>query len=115
MRKLLWSPQPLRDLEGIRDYIAIDSARYAVLVIERIVNGVERLSSFPESGRMVPEHNDPSIREVIVKPYSCGLQAQAWARRDRDGLSGVAHVSGTGIGSSGRTSGIWTPPVKKKS
>jgi toxin ParE1/3/4 len=69
VRKLLWSPQALRDLEGIRDHIAIDSARYAALVIERIVNGVERLSTFPESGRMVPEHNDPSIREVIVKPY----------------------------------------------
>ena len=69
MRKLLWSPQALRDLEGIRDYIAIDSARYAALVIERIVNGVERLSTFPESGRIVPEHNDPNIREVIVKPY----------------------------------------------
>jgi len=49
----------LRDLEGIRDYIAIDSARYAALVIERIVNGVERLSTFPESGRMVPERNVP--------------------------------------------------------
>jgi plasmid stabilization system protein ParE len=59
----------LRDLEGIRDYIAIDSARYAVLVIERIINAVERLPTFPESGRMVPERNDPSIREVIVKPY----------------------------------------------
>ena len=31
MRKLLWSPQALRDLEGIREYIAIDSARYAAL------------------------------------------------------------------------------------
>jgi addiction module RelE/StbE family toxin len=69
VRKLLWSPQALRDLEGIRDYIAIDSTRYAALVIERIVSGVERLSTFPESGRMVPERNDPSIREVIVKPY----------------------------------------------
>ena len=61
MRKLLWSPQALRDLEGIRDYIALDSARYAALVIERIVNGVERLSTFPESGRMVPERNDPGL------------------------------------------------------
>jgi toxin ParE1/3/4 len=69
VRKLLWSPQALRDLEGIRDYIAIDSARYAALVIERIVTGVERLATFPEAGRIVPERNDPSIREVIVKPY----------------------------------------------
>lgn len=69
MRKLIWSPQALRDLEAIRDYIADDSPRYAALVIERIIGVVERLSSFPESGRMVPERNDPEIREVIVRPY----------------------------------------------
>lgn len=69
MRKLIWSPQALRDLEGIRDYIAADSPRYAALVIERIIGGVERLSTFPESGRVVPERNDPEIREVITRPY----------------------------------------------
>jgi toxin ParE1/3/4 len=69
VRKLLCSPQALRDLEGIRDYIAIDSPRYASLVVERIVNGVERLSTFPESGRMVPERTDTSIRGIMVQPY----------------------------------------------
>ena len=69
MRKLIWAPQALRDLEGIRDYIADDSPRYAALVIERIIAGVERLSSFPGSGRMVLERNDPEIREVIIRPY----------------------------------------------
>lgn len=69
MRKLIWSPQALRDLEGIRDYIAADSTRYATLVIERIIDGVERLSAFSESGRVVPERNDPAIREVIIRPY----------------------------------------------
>ena len=69
MTKLIWSPQALHDLERIRDYIAADSPRYAVLVIERIIAGVERLGSFPESGRIVPERNDSQIREVIVRPY----------------------------------------------
>jgi len=67
--RLLWSPQALRDLEAIRDYIAADSPRYAALVVERIVGGVERLRDFPESGRVVPERNRPEIREVIVQPY----------------------------------------------
>ena len=69
MTKLIWSPQAGHDLENIRDYIAVDSPRYAALVIERIIAGVERLGSFPESGRVVPERNDPQIREVIVRPY----------------------------------------------
>jgi len=67
--KLVWSPQSLRDLENIRDYVAADSPRYAALVVGRIIQGVERLTGFPESGRVVPERNDPQIREVIVRPY----------------------------------------------
>jgi addiction module RelE/StbE family toxin len=67
--RILWSPQALRDLEGIRDYVAADSPRYAALVIERIVHSVERLQDFPRSGRIVPERSDPNVREVIVRPY----------------------------------------------
>ena len=69
MTKLIWSPQALHDLETIRDYVAADSPRYAVLVVERIIQGVERLTSFPESGRVVRERNDPQLREIIVRPY----------------------------------------------
>jgi len=65
--KLIWSPQSLRDLESIRDYVATDSPRYAALVVERILQSVERLTGFPESGRVVPERNDPQLREVIVR------------------------------------------------
>jgi addiction module RelE/StbE family toxin len=67
--EVVWSPEALRDLEAIRDYIARDSAAYADLVVRRIVAAVERLRMFPESGRVVPERTDPSIREVIVRPY----------------------------------------------
>jgi toxin ParE1/3/4 len=57
--KLIWSPQALRDLEAIRDYIAVDSPRYAALVLERIVVGVERLRTFPESGRLGARAEQP--------------------------------------------------------
>ena len=69
MTQIIWSPRSLRDVESIRDYIAQDSPRIADLVVRRIVNSVERLEAFPESGRTVPERNDPEIREVISKPY----------------------------------------------
>jgi toxin ParE1/3/4 len=64
-----WSPQALRDVESIRDYIAQDSPRYAELVVTRIIASVDRLQAFPDSGRVVPERGDPEIREVIVRPY----------------------------------------------
>jgi addiction module RelE/StbE family toxin len=67
--ELIWSPQALRDLEGIRAYIALDSPRYADLTVRRVLAAVERLRAFPESGRVVPERAAPDIREVIVGRY----------------------------------------------
>jgi toxin ParE1/3/4 len=66
---LIWSPQSIRDLESIHEYIAEDSLQYAGLVVHRILTAVERLSAFPESGRVVPERDRPELREVIVGPY----------------------------------------------
>jgi len=66
---LFWSPQSLDDLESIRAYIALDSPVYADLVVRRLVAAVERLRVFPESGRIVPERNDPVIREILERPY----------------------------------------------
>ena len=69
MTSVIWSPQSVRDLEAIHAYISDESARYADLVVGRLVAAVERLQAFPESGRIVPERADPSIREVIVGSY----------------------------------------------
>lgn len=66
---LTWSPESLRDIESVRACISEGSAHYADLVVRRIVAAVERLPTFPESGRIVPERNDPVVREVIVEPY----------------------------------------------
>ena len=69
MTRIIWSPQSFRDLQSILGYIALDSTLYADLVVRRIVDSVERLARFPESGRIVPERADPILREVIVRPY----------------------------------------------
>ena len=69
MTQIIWSPRSLRDVESIRDYITQDSPRVADLVVARIIRTVERLKTFPESGRKVPERNDPEIREVIASSY----------------------------------------------
>jgi toxin ParE1/3/4 len=66
---IIWSPRSLHDVESIRDYVAQDSPRVADLVVRRIIKAVERLETFQESGRKVPERNDPGIREVISAPY----------------------------------------------
>ena len=69
MIRVLWSRQAVEDVEAIKFYISRDSVRYAQLVAERIVEAVDRLTIFPQSGRIVPEVGDETIREVIFGNY----------------------------------------------
>lgn len=67
--KVMWSEQALRDLEHIRDYIAQDSPTYAQPFVERLLQATRHLPQFPQSGRPMPEAQNPSIREVIYQGY----------------------------------------------
>jgi plasmid stabilization system protein ParE len=62
---LTWSPRAVADLEEIRAFIEADSLAWADLTIRRLVAAVERLQSYPDSGRVVPERHSPELREVI--------------------------------------------------
>jgi toxin ParE1/3/4 len=64
-----WATQAADDLVSIRDFIARDSAHYARLVVQRIVTATDLLASSPRIGRVVPELNDPEVREIIVGAY----------------------------------------------
>jgi plasmid stabilization system protein ParE len=68
VKRLIWSPRSIRDLESIHHYIAQDSLSYADLVVQRLVLAPERLRQFPESGRVVPERGQPELRELIALP-----------------------------------------------
>ena len=69
MTWVIWTREAVEDVEAIKAYVACDSVRYATLLAERIVAAVDRLESFPESGRVVPEVGDESLREVIHGAY----------------------------------------------
>ncbi|WP_413935764.1 type II toxin-antitoxin system RelE/ParE family toxin [Nitrospira sp. BLG_1] len=69
MIRIEWTEPAVSDLENIHEYIARDSAEYADAVVERLVLSVDRLASFPESGRLVPEASDPKIRELLSQNY----------------------------------------------
>lgn len=66
---VLWTVPAVEDLESIRDYIARDSDLYASRFVEKIVDAVERLTGFPEMGRVVPEAGDSKIREMIFQNF----------------------------------------------
>jgi addiction module RelE/StbE family toxin len=69
MVKIVWTPLALADLKIIHDYIAGESKVYADRMIEKIIARVTVLNSFPESGRIVPEFGQKSIRELLEGNY----------------------------------------------
>jgi plasmid stabilization system protein ParE len=68
VKRLIWSPRSIRDLESIHEHIAQDSPLYADLVVQRLIRAPDRLQHFSESGRSVPELGQPELRELIVRP-----------------------------------------------
>lgn len=69
MAEIRWTQQAADDLEAITEFIANDSEYYAQLFAMDVLQAVDRLVDFPESGRIVPEANNPIIREIILGNY----------------------------------------------
>jgi addiction module RelE/StbE family toxin len=67
--RIVWSDQSLEDIEDIRRYIQRDSHVYAEMFVDRVFESVERLINYPLSGRVVPEFEDPTLREIILGSY----------------------------------------------
>ena len=64
-----WSKPAQIDLKQIHDYIANDSKLYAQKVSSEIIDKSEKLNTFPEIGRIVPEIGDANIRELLIYSY----------------------------------------------
>ncbi|MDD4884071.1 type II toxin-antitoxin system RelE/ParE family toxin [Sulfuricurvum sp.] len=67
--KLEWSNEALEDIESIATYIEKDSPVYAKSVVFKIFEKAEIIRDFTELGRIVPELNDSTIREIFVYSY----------------------------------------------
>jgi toxin ParE1/3/4 len=79
--QVIWSPTAILDLKDIRDFIAEDDPTSARAFVQAIFEAIERLPAFPQSGRKVPEFNDPSIREVIRRPCRIVYRVREMERR----------------------------------
>ena len=69
MAEVRWTPQAADDLESITEFISQDSPHYARLFATDVVEAVEQVANFPNLGRIVPERNDPLIREILLGSY----------------------------------------------
>lgn len=96
MTRIEWTEPAVSDLENIQDYIARDSAEYADAIVERLILSVDRLASFPESGRLVPEASDPKTCELLVQSYRVIYSAkEMWCCAQQS--SNIRSWSGCGV------------------
>jgi plasmid stabilization system protein ParE len=89
--KLIWSPSARLDLKDIAAFIAEDNPSAAERFGRSLLQAVERLADFPESGRIVPEFGDPNIREVIRKP--CRIVYRIRRRKQTIEIARVWHAA----------------------
>lgn len=64
---LIWSPHAQQDLQAIVAYIRRDNPVAAERFALGLIEQVEMLGKFPQMGRVVPERNDPAVREIIYR------------------------------------------------
>lgn len=69
MVQIKWLSTAKNDLKDIYNYISLDSARYAKLQITKIQKRTEILKTFPNSGKVVPEINDSTVKEITEHNY----------------------------------------------
>lgn len=89
--ELTWSPAARLDLKEIIAYIAEDDPIAGQKFIRSLFRAVERLPVFPESGRVVPEFKDATIREIIHRP--CRVVYRIKARQNLIEIARVWHAA----------------------
>ena len=67
--QIIWSEHARGDLQAIVLFIAQDNPTVAESFGCQLISKVDVLAQFPQIGRIVPEENDETIREIILRPY----------------------------------------------
>ena len=67
--KIQWSPLAIGRVTKIAEYIALDSPVAANKWVNEIFDSTEKLSNFSEIGRVIPELQDQTIRELLKGNY----------------------------------------------
>lgn len=68
MAEVIWTEPAVAQLEAIIGVIALDQPDAALAVARRVFAVTDRLSSFPNLGRPIPEFPHRSYRQLWAKP-----------------------------------------------
>jgi plasmid stabilization system protein ParE len=75
--QVILMPMALKDLEEITRHIAKDDAGVAERFGNKLIDRTLSLATFPKRGRVVPEFDDPTLREIIQGALSNPLPRAA--------------------------------------
>ena len=75
--QVILAPRAVRDLEAIVRYISANDSQTALHFGTTLVQKAEAVGAFPESGRVVPELGDNTIREVFHGSYRSVYRVRA--------------------------------------
>jgi addiction module RelE/StbE family toxin len=67
--KVAWTRRSIYRLEKILEYIAKDQPDNARRFVERLIERGESVAQQPRRGRIVPEYQDDTIREIFEADY----------------------------------------------
>ena len=65
--KIFWSQRALKHIDGIGNFIALDSPERAAIFVRKLLDSTERLIKFSLSGSNVP--SSPNLKQIIVQGY----------------------------------------------
>ena len=70
MAQIVWSDPALDQLDAIADYIALDKPEAARELVQRVFEKTDRVRTFTQLGRRVPELKNSNFRQVWINPGS---------------------------------------------
>lgn len=66
---IIWTVSAYKDIQNIVEYISHDSMYYAMAFYDDVMDTAQTLNEFPQRGRVVPEMDDPEMREIFIHRY----------------------------------------------
>ena len=69
MGRVTWAPAALEDFRRIYLFLKQDAPGYARAFRDRVTRQARLLEQFPRMGQMVPEVDDPDVRQLRVQKF----------------------------------------------
>jgi len=76
MAQLIWTEPALLDLDDIANYIALDDPSAASKTIQKVFDRVDRLITYPNSGKRPAELLRTPYREIVIPPCRIFYRAE---------------------------------------